>query len=77
MTTAQQPEVASERAALIVYWMISGRKFRTAEIAEFCGVTRRGAYAMMARISRVVPLTQVDGEWLFVNPDKKPDDRGT
>ena len=73
MTTAQQPEVATERAALIVYWLASGHRFRTTEIADLCGVTGRGAYALMSRISRVLPLAQVEGEWLLVKPDKETD----
>ena len=57
------PEVPSERVAIIVFLLCKGRKFTTMEVAELCGVTRRGAYAIMARISRVVPLAPVDGQW--------------
>jgi hypothetical protein len=73
MTIVQQPEVASERVAVIVYLLGKGHRFRTADIAEYCGVTRRGAYAMMARISRVVPLAQANDEWFFVGFGKKLD----
>jgi hypothetical protein len=38
-----QPEVPSERVAIIVFLLCKGRKFTTNEVAELCGVTRRGA----------------------------------
>lgn len=68
------PEVPSERVAIIVFLLCKGRKFRTAEVAALCGVTRRGAYALMARISRVVPLTFENGEWAEFRPDEEAEE---
>ena len=44
------------------------------EVAELCGVTRRGAYAIMARISRVLPLTLDNGTWYEFHPSEEPDE---
>lgn len=65
MTTIQ-PEVTTERVAMITFLLCSGRRFRTAEIAALLGLTRQGAYAQLSRIARVVPLALVDGEWFLV-----------
>jgi predicted DNA-binding transcriptional regulator YafY len=78
----QTPEITTERVAVIVYLLARGRRFRTSEVADLCGVTQRGAYAIMARISRVVPLTLDGGEWTEYRPpaddngetDGKPDE---
>jgi hypothetical protein len=43
-------------------------------VAELCGVTRRGAYAIMARISRVLPLTLDNGTWYEFHPSEEPDE---
>ena len=68
------PEVPSERVAIIVFLLCKGRKFTTMEVAELCGVTRRGAYAIMARISRVLPLTLDNGTWYEYHPSEEPDE---
>ena len=69
------PEVRpSERVAIIVFLLCKGRKFTTNEVAELCGVTRRGAYAIMARISRVLPLTFENGEWAEFRPDEEAEE---
>ena len=68
------PEVPSERVAIIVFLLCKGRKFTTMEVAELCGVTRRGAYAIMARISRVLPLTLDNGTWYEFHPSEEPDE---
>ena len=71
------PEVTTERVAVIVYLLARGRRFSTAEVAALCGVTRRGAYALMARISRVVPLTLEAGIWAeFRAEDGEPEEHG-
>ena len=68
------PEVPTERVAIIVFLLCKGRKFTTTEVAELCGVTRRGAYAIMARISRVLPLTLENGEWAEFRPDEEAEE---
>ncbi len=60
------PEVPTERTAVVVWLLAKGRTFRTAEIADLTGVTRSGAYDIMARISRVLPVTMVDDVWMAI-----------
>ena len=60
------PEVPTERTAIVVWLLAKGRTFRTAEIADLTGVTRSGAYDIMARISRVLPVTMVDDVWMAI-----------
>ena len=54
---------AQERAALVTYQLVSGAEMSTAEIAERTGLSRAGAWHMMNRVSRVVPLYQDGGRW--------------
>ena len=68
MTTIQ-PEVTTERVAMITFLLCSGRRFRTAEVAALMGLTRQGAYAQLARIARVVPVVLDGGEWFLAKMD--------
>lgn len=54
---------AQERAALITFQILEGQKMTTSEIAAHVGVTWLGAYRMMEKISRVVPVVQEDAVW--------------
>ena len=63
------PEVPSERVAIIVFLLCKGRTFTTDEIAELRGVTKRGAYYIMSRISRVLPLALNGGTWSEFHPE--------
>jgi hypothetical protein len=65
MTTIQ-PEVTTERVAMITFLLCSGRRFRTAEIAQFLGLSRQGAYAQLARMARVLLLVLSENEWQLV-----------
>ncbi len=60
------PEVPTERTAIIVWLLAQGRTFRTSEVANLTGVGRTGAYELMARISRVLPLVLIDDTWQIV-----------
>ena len=68
MTTIQ-PEVTTERVAMMTFLLCSGRRFRTAEVAALMGLTRQGAYAQLARIARVVPVVLDGGEWFLAKVD--------
>jgi len=60
------PEVPTERTAVIVWLLAQGRTFRTAEVANLTGVGRSGAYDLMSRISRVLPVTLIDDTWQVI-----------
>jgi hypothetical protein len=60
------PEVTTERVAMITFLLCNGRRFRTAEIAQFLGLSRQGAYAQLSRMARVLPLVLDENEWQLV-----------
>lgn len=66
-----QPEVTTERVAMITFLLCSGRRFRTAEIAALMGLTRQGAYGQLSKIARVVPLALVEGVWFLVQQEEE------
>jgi len=68
MTTIE-PQITTERVAMITFLLCSGRRFRTAEVAALMGLTRQGAYAQLARIARVVPVVLDGGEWFLAKMD--------
>ena len=51
---------------MITFLLCNGRRFRTAEIAQFLGLSRQGAYAQLSRMARVLPLVLDDNEWQLV-----------
>ena len=48
----------TERAGLVVWLLAAGRTPTTNEVAELAGISRCGAWNMMNRLSRVLPLYQ-------------------
>lgn len=54
---------AQERAALVTFQILEGAQMTTGEIAQQVGVTPQGAWHMMQRVARVVPLYQDAGRW--------------
>ena len=59
--TVQTPE---ERVAIVVWHLAHGDAFRTSEVCRMTGVSRQGAYNMLCKISRILPVYQSDdGKW--------------
>lgn len=52
------PETPSERVALVVWRMAQGDSLTTQQVAQLTGLTVNGAYLLLCRISRVLPLYQ-------------------
>lgn len=48
----------TERAALITWKMLLGAHPTTPEVAQIAGISRVGAWELMDRLSRVLPLFQ-------------------
>ncbi len=67
--TVVVPEVPTERTAIVVWMLAKGRRMKTSEVADLTGVTRQGAYEIMARISRVLPVVQIDESWEAITPE--------
>lgn len=49
----------TERIAVVVWRLAAGYRPTTAEIAVSAGISRSGAWEMMSRLSRVLPVCQV------------------
>jgi hypothetical protein len=61
MTDDQTPE---ERAALVTWHLAHGDAFQTSEVCSMTGLTRQGAYRLLCKVSRVVPIFQdEEGMW--------------
>lgn len=58
-----EPEVPTERTAVIVWLLADGARLRTVDIARLLGIDWDSAHVMMERISRVTPVTKVDKCW--------------
>ncbi len=63
----QLPEVeemvTTERVAIVVWLLSNGRAMSTAEVAGITGITHGGAWRLLARLCRVLPLTLEDNVW--------------
>ena len=57
------PEVPTERTAVIVWLLADGARLHTVDIARLLGIDWDSAHVMMERISRVTPVTKVDKCW--------------
>jgi len=63
--TSPEDLTGQERAALAL-WLLIQSPMSTRQIAERCGITKSGAWQMLCKLARVVPLSYEGGEW-FVN----------
>ena len=53
-----------ERIAIVVWHLAHGDSFRTSDVSAMTGLTRQGAYRLMCKVSRVVPIFQDEkGLW--------------
>ncbi len=60
----------TERVALVAWSLVLGTALTTREIADLTGLTWGGAYRMLYRISRALPLYQDDdGRWALLAVD--------
>ena len=56
--------VITERAALIAWHLAHGEAMRTSDVVMMTGLERQGAWKLMCRLSRVLPIYQDDcGFW--------------
>lgn len=63
-------ETPSERVAVIVLALARGRGLTTRQTAELTGLTLHGAYSMLCRISRSLPIYKDDaGIWKLIDDD--------
>ena len=63
-------ETPTERAAVITLAIAGGHGLTTRQTAEITGLTMQGAYVLLCRISRVVPIYQDgEGKWRLLDSD--------
>ena len=56
---------AQEKAALITWHLAHGAGMQTRDVAKLTGLTMVGAWYMMQRLARVIPVYQDDrGVWI-------------
>ncbi len=63
-------ETPSERVAVIVLALVRSRGLTTRQAADLTGLTLNGAYVLLCRISRVLPLCQDEAaQWRLIDDD--------
>ena len=56
--------VTTERVGVVVWLLAAGRAMSTAEVADMTGTTRNGAWRLLSKLCRVLPLyLDDDGIW--------------
>jgi predicted ArsR family transcriptional regulator len=58
--------ITTERVALLVFTLTRGGTVTTREIAERLEITENGAWRMLSRVSRVLPVVQDKGQWFLL-----------
>ena len=61
--------VAQERAAKVAWALAEGERLNVQDVADYVGLTRTGAYRMMYKLARAIPIT-IDGAGRWVRMDK-------
>lgn len=72
-TLMQQDEwTAHMRAATAVFWLLSGSRLTTAEVARLTGLSWDGAKYMLVNMSIVVPIAEDDsGKWFWLRDKER------
>lgn len=70
-----EPLYPTERIGLAVYWLAQGGQFTPKELATRLGCTRHGAYQMLTKLSRTIPIVDDGGVWRVCH-DETGDDTG-
>ena len=56
-------ELAAQERAALTLWLLLQSPMSTAEVAQRCGMSDRGALSMIHKMSRVVPVAYEAGRW--------------
>ena len=68
MTDSQPELVAQERAAMVAWRLADGAGMTTRDVADCVGLQLRGAYHMMNKLMKVLPI-RLDGRGRWVRDD--------
>ncbi|MCU0503514.1 MAG: hypothetical protein MUC51_17480 [Anaerolineae bacterium] len=67
MPQLDPPDTATERAALVTWWLAGGLMLSTADAGLLLGLTHDSAYRLLCRLSRVLPIYQDgNGYWMVL-----------
>lgn len=55
--------VTTERVALVVWQIANGNSLSTADVAKMLCITHSGAWRLLAKLCRVLPVSMTDGVW--------------
>lgn len=55
--------VVTERAGAVAWELGRGRRLTNRDVQDLTGLGRSGAWLMMGRLSRVLPVTFYNGAW--------------
>jgi hypothetical protein len=58
MTTHDEEYVGQERAAMVAWRFAQGAQLTTQQVADLCGLSYSGAWYLLQRISRVLPIVK-------------------
>jgi len=64
MCAEEREYITTERVAVIVWQLADGEALTTAQVAEIAGISRQGAFQMLQKLARVIPILCFDGEWM-------------
>ena len=60
-----EPDTITERAALVTWHLAHGEAMQTRDVANLTGLGMAGAWILMQRLSRAIPIYQDDrGFWI-------------
>ncbi len=59
--------VVTERVAIIMRDLMSGQRLTTQDVVNRTGIDRTGAYRMLVKIARVLPLAYEKGAWFMLS----------
>lgn len=62
-STGVVADTPTERVAYVAFMLAEGAEYSTAEVAHKCGISLRGAYALMNKASRVIPIYKEGTRW--------------
>lgn len=60
--------IVTERIAITVYVLCQGGTVTPHYVANAVGITPNGAWKMLSKLSRVLPLTEENGRWWLIAP---------
>jgi len=57
----------SQKAGLVVYWLMLGEGLRIFQVAELTGLTNRQAYTLLCHLSQNIPIYCDKGVWQMLD----------